>query len=103
MNRKIDEALNSLDNISRASPRPFFFTRLEAMMLGERSNWNRLSVFFARPAFALACAFIVVVMNIAVIFSNRDVSQDSTAPGNTEVAVADEYSYVTTNFFELEK
>lgn len=102
INKKIDDAMHSIDNISKASPGPFFFTRLEARMLNERNVWNKLSLFFAKPVIAFTCICIVIMMNIAVIFSTQT-TQTSVAQGSTEVAVADEYNDVTTNLYELEK
>ena len=102
INKKIDDALNSMDNISRASPLPFFFTRLEARMLNEKNVWNKMSSFFARPAIAFACVCLVIMINLMVIFTSIN-SQQSYAQTSNEVAAADEYNQVATDLYELEK
>ena len=102
INKKVDDALQSIDNISKASLRPFFFTRLEARMLNEKNIWSKMSSFFARPAIAFACICLVIMINIAVIFTSIN-SQGSYAQPGSEVAAVDEYTQVTTGLYELEK
>lgn len=102
INKKIDDSLQSIDNISKASPRPFFFTRLEARMLNEKNVWNKMSSFFARPAIAFACICLVIMINLAVIF-NAINSQQSYGQTGSDVAAVDEYNQVTTGLYELEK
>lgn len=102
INKKIDDALQSINNISKASPPPFFFTRLEARMLNEKNIWSKMSSFFARPAIAFACICLVIMINVAVIFTSIN-SQGSYAQPSNEVAAVDEYSQVTTGLYELEK
>ncbi len=102
IDKKIDDALRSIDNIARTSPAPFFFTRLEARMLNEKNVWNKLSSFFAKPIIAFACICLVIIVNLAVVFSAINSKQLYTQTGN-EVAAADEYSQVTTGLYELDK
>ena len=102
LNKKIEDALHSIDNISKASPAPYFFTRLEARMLNEKNVWNKISSFFARPVIAFACICLVIMINLAVIFTSIS-SKQSYAETGSEVAAADEYNQVTTSLYELEK
>jgi hypothetical protein len=69
-NQKIEETMRSLDGIEKATPRPFFFTRLEARMQNEKSIWEEISSFVAKPMVAFACILLVVIINAAVIFSS---------------------------------
>ena len=103
IDKKVEDAMNSIDHISKASPAPFLFTRLEARMINEKNIWSKMSLFFSKPVIAFACICIVIMMNIVVIFSTH-ISQNSTAETTiNEVAVADEYSDVTATLYELEK
>ncbi|MEP7251215.1 MAG: hypothetical protein ABI683_02510 [Ginsengibacter sp.] len=102
VNKKVDDALGSIDNISRASATPFFFTRLEARMLNGKNVWNRMSSFFARPVIAFTCICIVIMINLAVLFSSIHSENLYTQAGN-EVAAVDEYNQVATGLYELEK
>ena len=60
LNKKIEEAMQSIDGIEKASPRPFLFTRLEARMQNERNIWSKISSFVARPVIAFACICLVL-------------------------------------------
>ncbi len=101
IHKKIDEAMHSLDNIKKASPRPFLFTRLEARMQKEKNIWEKLASYAARPVIALACICIIIMMNAVVIFSTNN-SKNSLVQQNTELAAADEYSQVTTTLYDFE-
>ena len=100
INNKIEEALNSLDGMEQASAKPFFFTRLEARMLREKNSWEKISSFVARPAIAFACICAVIMINAAVIFSSQK-NNTVSANQNDEIATVDEYSQVSSNFFEF--
>ena len=102
MERKIEDVLHSIDNIEKVSPPAYFFTRLEARMLNEKNMWNKLFSFFARPAIAFACICLIIMINLAVIFTSINSRQSYLQTGN-EVAAADEYSEVTLGLYELEK
>jgi hypothetical protein len=100
INNKIKDALNSLDGMEQASAKPFFFTRLEARMLKEKNSWEKVSSFVARPAIAFACICAVIMINAAVIFSSQKNSTVN-ADQSEEIATVDEYSLVSSNFFEF--
>ncbi len=99
LNKEIDKAMQSLDGIEKASPRPFFFTRLEARMQREKSRWEAISSFLAKPVVAFASICLIVMINAAVIFSSSN-SKNSTDQQNTELATADEYNSVSAPLYE---
>ncbi|MGH2649392.1 MAG: hypothetical protein ACRDE8_17560 [Ginsengibacter sp.] len=101
VHKKIDEVMHSIDNIRKASPRPFLFTRLEARMQKEKNIWANMASFVARPVIAFACICIIIVVNAVVIFS-ADSSKNSLAQQNSEFATVDEYSQVTTTLYDFE-
>lgn len=99
INKKIEEAMDSLDSIKKASPRPFLFTRLEARMQKEKNIWGKLSSFVARPVIAFTCICFVLIINVMVILMSNN-------PGNSlqanELATTDEYNQVSYNLYEFE-
>ncbi len=101
LNKKIDDVMQSMDGITRATPRPFLFTRLEARMQNERNIWSKLSSFAARPIVAFACICFVLIINAMVIFMSGSVGKPVTQQG-TELATADEYSQVSYNLYDFE-
>ncbi|MEO7961940.1 MAG: hypothetical protein ABIR19_10355 [Ginsengibacter sp.] len=102
INQKADAALRSLEDIERAEPQPYFFTRLEARMLSESNVWNIISSFFSKPVIAFACICIVIMINMAAIFSSAH-SNTLLSRQAPDLTAADEYSQVTTSLYELDK
>ena len=100
INNKVKDALNSLDGVEQAAAKPFFFTRLEARMQKEKNTWEKILSFFARPAIAFACICVVVMINAAVIFSSEK-PQSNVANQNDELTTVDEYSQVSSGFYEF--
>jgi hypothetical protein len=98
--KKIDEVMQSLNGVEKASPSPFFFTRLEARMEREKSSWEKISSFVAKPVVAFACICLVIMINAWVIFSSCN-SQNSTDQQTSELATTDEYNLVSSTFYEF--
>jgi hypothetical protein len=99
--KKMEDTLHSIDGIEKASPRPFFFTRLEARMNREKNAWEKIASFVARPVVALASISLVMMINAVDVFYSSD-SKEATASQNTEIATVDEYSQVSVIFYEYE-
>jgi hypothetical protein len=69
--KKVAEALNSLDGIQRAQPAPYFFTRLIARMQNDKKNvWENFGTFISRPLVAIATILVVVLLNSMAFFKN---------------------------------
>ena len=74
--------MNSLEGLQKASPGPFFFTRLQARLQKEEvSLWGRIAYFVSKPSFALTTLVLIFLLNAAVLFYQRS---------NTMVASADQ-------------
>lgn len=86
---QVNEALNSLDDIKRAKPRPFLHTRIMASLAEERSIWNRMAAFVSRPAVAFAGLIIILLLNAAALFNASNSNMNGIS---RDVAVADEYN-----------
>jgi uncharacterized membrane protein YdfJ with MMPL/SSD domain len=100
INKKIEETMRSFDGIQKASPTPFFFTRLEARLQNQKSIWEQVSSFVAKPIIAIACICLIIMINAAVIFSSSN-SKNSVDEQSSEIATADEYNLVSSTFYEF--
>ena len=91
--RKDSDILDSLDGIRRATPQPWFYTRLKARLenLGEKSA-SAPRPLVARPVFVLAGLFLVLLINLFIL-----VGQGSD-PG-TSVAEQNEQSLSETELY----
>ena len=102
INKLIEESLNSMDDVKRAEPKPFLFTRINARMNKDtESVWEKAGWFITRPAVALAVVCLVLIINATAIFYNKAETQVAA----TDVAVqntADEFSYTVAGIYETE-
>jgi hypothetical protein len=99
--KKIEETLNSLDHMHRASPGSFFFNRLQARLKeGTLSRWKKLEFFLARPAIAMAAAFLIIALNVILILRNSEPAPPSV--DQEEQALADEYGLTVNAIYNYE-
>lgn len=88
---QVDQAMASIDDIQRAYPKPFFFTRLQARIARKEKNpWEKASKMLARPAIAFLSILSVVAINTVVILNKTSASK--AVPEHAETVIADEYN-----------
>jgi len=98
---KIDAALSSVENVQRAAPSPFFYTKVMAKIRhAQPSLSERWSSFFLRPTIAFATICLVIVLNAFVIYSN--ITGSFSLSDQTEMTLADEYGLATTSLYDIE-
>lgn len=101
INSLIDDALNSADGISRATPKPFLLTRIHARMLkGKETVWERAGWFIARPAVAFTGLCIIVLINIMVVMVNKPTTSDYAVERSSQQV--DEFSYSVATIYDIE-
>jgi hypothetical protein len=101
--KEIEQTLQSLDGVQRATANPFLFTRIKARMQKPASGWERVYTFIARPVVAIAVVVLVMAVNGWAIFnsgnenSNGDNNETATVPvfvnDYQAVASVDNYNY----------
>jgi hypothetical protein len=98
---EVEATLNSLEGVLPASPRPFFFTRVQARLnKNEQTYWEVLSSFIAKPAIAFTVIIAIVVMNAVAVFE-----QTESAPvlaDQTEQSAYDEFNLAANSFYDFE-
>lgn len=97
--KKVDEAMESLNGIRKSEPQPFFYTRVQGRLMGKhQSGWEGVVQTITRPAVAFVSIALVLLLNIFIVFSEpaTPVSNE----GN-DLAVADEYVRAS-SFYDLE-
>ena len=96
--RKAEEALNSLDGLQRATPRPYFYTRLEASMnRGTRNVWDQLVILLNRPSVAIGLALLVIAVNTTVVLQKKETP---TLAEQTELTVSEEYNLASNTYLD---
>ena len=82
--QKLEDALNSLDGIRRAEPRPFFYTRVMGRLeRQDRSVWESIGGFLAKPVVAIAGLCLILALNVVAL--TRDDSSSLTSSSETQV------------------
>jgi hypothetical protein len=100
--QKVEQALNSLDGAHKASPGPFFFTRVQARLQKQRSNgWELVSSFITRPSVALSGLCIIILLNVVAFYFRPAGNGNALAVSGAqnEPVYADDYSNLSNNFF----
>ena len=99
----INKALSSVEGMERATPGPYFYTRLRARLDNKYENsWQRLSGFVAKPVIAFATILLVICINIFAIYSNSNSDSTLNTTDQTDLVTVDEYNQVTSNIYDLE-
>ena len=95
INKLVDEALDSVNDISRAVARPYLLTRINARInKGSETVWDKAGWLIGRPAVAFTGLCIVFVFN----------SPSATVTATDQVAQspADEFSYTVSTIYDFD-
>ncbi len=97
---QIENTLSSLDKVQRATPQPFFYTRLTARLSNSQQNiWELFSAYITRPSIAFSGISLIIIMNIMAAWLNVKTPVIAEEP---EAVVTEEYTQFATNFYDLE-
>ena len=104
MERKIEKALESLDGIQRATPQPYFFTRLKARLDRKERDWAGITGFISRPAYALAMICVVLLINTWAVMNSggQSTSQVNPIQVAADQQLPDEYNVAVNTFYDYE-
>ena len=99
---KIEVALTSMDGLARATPSAFFYAKVLARLnYTEQTIWEKFNVCISRPTIAFATICVIIIMNLVAVYSNTSTTNTSVSEIN-EIAAADEYTQVSSTFYDLE-
>ncbi|UII23106.1 hypothetical protein [Fulvivirga ligni] len=92
--KEVDSTMSSMDNLERATVKPFFYTRLQARM-----NKEREYVTSAGWKWSMAAVILLLVMNA---FTLLQVDSTDSAEGNSDEVelLSQEYSVSTFDIYE---
>ena len=91
--KEIEEILNSLDGVQKASAGAFFFTRVQAkLQKQETSLWGKLAYFIAKPTVALATLSAIFLLNATVLFYQDESPSTTSIADQSEQAFTEEYN-----------
>ncbi len=86
--QKVDAAFNSLNNIQRASPKPYLLTRINAKLDKEvKSIWETMASYISRPLVMVLGLCLIITINVSVILTNKS---SSTSAAERSVSFVDD-------------
>lgn len=102
--KRVQEALDSLDGIQRAEPQPFFYTRLMGrLQRDQKTIWETIGSFLAKPAVALAGLAFILLLNVFIV-SQRNSDTNPVSPMSIvdEIRTDNDYVIASSSSFEYE-
>ncbi len=98
ISKRVEDTLNSLDGLQKASPGPFFYTRVMARMeTEEQSVWSSLTSFFTKPYVVAGIISAMLLINATAVFQSD--AKDPLAD-QADVSMVDEYKIASTSFYD---
>ncbi len=95
--QRVDDSLNSLDGIQRATPQPWLFTRVKGRLLRseEKTAWESIGSFLSKPAVAIAGLLLIMGLNGVLLFNQE--SGASTIASQNELLSNDSESLIASS------
>ena len=98
ISNRVEETLNSLDGLQKASPGPFFYTRVMARVEADSQNlWESVTQFLTRPFVIASVLAFILLLNATAIFRS-DSNQSLT--NQSDISMVDEYVIASTSFYD---
>src|SRR6476620_2585634 len=96
---EVENTLNSLDGIQRATSNPYLFARIRARLeREEKSPWSRALTFISRPSVAVPAIVLTILINTAIFFEFK--SEKVQTPQDEEQVFASEYNLSDNTIYE---
>ncbi len=93
---QIEEALNSVDGIKKAAPRPYLLTRINARLNRQaKTNWEKAAAFISRPVVMVAGLCLVLAINIGVVLLNTSTSKNIVAERSANAGTDEDYNTIS--------
>lgn len=102
LHKETEITLDSLQGIKRASPAPFFYTRVQArMQRGKADVFEKISAYITRPSFLTAGLCLILLINVLTISLEKE--QPATAADEPDrVYSGEEYTLAVNSFYTIE-
>ena len=104
--KKVNETLESLEGIKRAEPQSYFYTRLTGKLQRiEKTLWETMGSFLAKPAVVAICLSFVLVFNAFILLRQGGNTGPSAMPGSPteQPQITDnEYVFASGSSFDYE-
>ena len=105
--KRVEDTLNSLDGIKRATPQPWLFSRIKARLsreeADERTVWGAIESFLSKPAVVIAGLCLILLFNGALLLNQpKEGSSAGIAVQNEQVPSDSESFIASSSSFDFE-
>ncbi len=71
--KRVEQTLNSLDRIQRATPRPWLYARIKARLMqqDDKTVWGAIGSLLSKPVIAIAGLCLILMMNGYLLFNQE--------------------------------
>ena len=103
IDKKVNDALGSLDGLQRATTDDWFYTRVQARLQKDKTVWASVSNFLSRPVVAIATLALILVANGVVLFQQKEIAEAAASANiQTELNTDNEYVLASSSSYEYE-
>jgi hypothetical protein len=97
LEKRLEQALSSLDGLQRATPQPWLFSRVKGKLLKseEKTKWEAIGTFLSKPAVAIAGLILIMALNGVLVFNQE--SDPSVVTSQTELVPTDSESLIASS------
>jgi hypothetical protein len=97
-----NKAINSLDDSTRATPRPYLLTRInERLKQSKSSIWERAGWFIGKPAVAFSGLALLIIINVLAIVNSTTGATDY-LPEQSVQLTTDDFSNTIATIYDIE-
>lgn len=103
IDKQVEDTMNSLDGLQKASPGPYFFTRVNARLhKHQKDAWEQTLSFLTRPAILAASVIAIIVVDIIALTNLKSTENNQVAIEQAQV-FAEEYDYAIATIYDYTK
>ena len=102
--KKVDQIMNSLDGIQRATPQPWLFSRIKGKLIqqDDKSVWGTIGSFLSKPVIAIAGLCLILMMNGYLLFNQYKEPSSAILIGQNEELLDSESLMASGSSFDYE-
>lgn len=103
IDKQVEDTLNSLDGLHKASPGHYFFTRVHAHLNRKQKDvWEQTLSFLLRPAVLAASVLAIILVDI-IALTNLKSTENNQAVIEQAQVFADEYDFTIATIYDYTK
>lgn len=87
-NKKIEDALNSLDGLVKAEASPYLFSALLPQIQEEKKWWAIFANALSKPAVAISISLVILILNFWLLWSSPSTGYENNVDPLNDLAIA---------------